>query len=245
MRLLDLKASCPDIQEIYRSHFQAAKFDTKLRRDTDFKARKLRLVSVRHLLGKHPRLRPERRTQLVQSLLSDDFDNAQSILQESNMFSSFITLVTSPFRPSPSDGGSLKREMKSRAARISDSQFLLEMDVGDEVLRPMIEEMEILSHFLLSSIIDTTVGTMARVVVTMQREVFSRNLRHEIENGERRLQSEALVEFIRNLNTLPAGRRDWYVVSDLSCRSDGLGAATSTVHINGVATTPLVGKGDL
>jgi hypothetical protein len=244
MRLSDLKASYPDFHEIYRSHFQAAKFDTILRRDTDFLAQKLRLVSVQHLLEKHPRLRPERRTQLVQSLLRGDFDNAQSILQESKRLSSVITLVTSPlslFLPSPSDGGSLKREMKSFAARISDSQFLLKIkDMDDEVLRPVIQEIEILSHSLLSSIIDTTAGNMARVVVAIQHEVFRRNLRCEIESGEWRQQSEALVAFIRNLNTLSAGRRDWYVVSDLSCRSDGLVTATSLVHINGVATT-LVG----
>jgi hypothetical protein len=223
-----------------------------LRRDTDFGAQKLRLVSVQHLLEKHSRLRPERRTQLVQSLLRGDFDNAQSILQvqTSKRLSSVITLVTSPlsvFLPSPSDGGSLKREMKSHAARISDSQFLLEMkNVDDEVLRPMIQEIEILSHSLLSSIIDTTAGTMAREVVAMRHEVFRKNSQHEIENGERKLQSEALVAFIRKLNTiLSVGRKDWYVVSDLSCRSDGLGAPTSIVHINDVATTPLVGRGDL
>lgn len=248
MRLSDLKVSYPDFQEIYRSHFQTAKFDTILRRDTDFGAQKLRLVSVQHLLEKNPRLRPERRTQLVQSLLRGDFDNAQSILQvqESKRLSFVVTLVTSPlsfFRPSPSDGGSLKREMKSLAARISDSQFLLKIkDVDDEVLRPVIQEIEILSHSLLSSIIDTTAGTMARAVVAMQHEVFRRNLQYEIESGECRQQSEALVAFIRKLNTLSAGRRDWYVVSELSCRSDGLMAATSLVHIDGVATTPSDGR---
>jgi hypothetical protein len=246
MRFSDLKASYPDIQEIYRSHFQTAKFDTILRRNTDFEAQKLRIVSVQRLLEKHPGLRPERHTQLVQSLLRGDFDNAQSIVQESKRLSFVTTLVTSPlsfFRPSPSDGGSLKREMKSLAARISDSQFLLEIKVvDDEVLRPVIQEIEILSHSLLSSIIDTTAGTMARAVVAMQHEDFGRNLRYETESGERRQRSEALVAFIRNLNTLSAGRRDWYVVSDQSSRSDGLVAVTSLVHIDGVATTPSDGK---
>jgi hypothetical protein len=200
MRLSDLKSSYPEFHEIYRSHFQAAKFDTILRRDTDFGDRKLRLVSVQHLLEKHPRLRPERRTQLVQHLLRGDFDNAHLILQAqgSKRFSSVFNLVTSPlsvFLPSPSDVGSLKREMKSLAARISDSQFLLDMkDVDDEVLRPMGLEIEILS----------------------QHEVSRRNLQHEIESGERRLQSEALLELIRKLNILSAGRRDWYVVFNLS-----------------------------
>jgi hypothetical protein len=168
---------------------------------------------VQYLLEKHPRLSPERRTLVVQSLLRGDFDNAQSILQESNRLSSIFTLVTSPlslFLPSPSGGGSLKREMKSHAARISDSRFLLKIKgVDDEVLRPVIQEIENLSHSLLSSVIDTTAGTMARVVVAMQRDVFRRNLRHEIKSEERRQQSEALVAFIRKLNTLSAGRRDW------------------------------------
>ena len=251
MQLSDLGASYPDFQKICRSHIQAAKFGTILRRDTDFSDRKLRLVSVQHLLEKHPRLRPERRTQLVQSLLRGDFDSAQLTLQgqESKRFSSVLTLVTSPFSffyPSPRDGGSLKREMKSLSARISDSQFLTKMKyVDDEVLRPMIQEIEILTHSLLSSVIDTTSGTMAREVVAMQHEAFRRNLQHEIESGERRLQSEALKEFIRKLNTLSARRGDWYVVSGLSCRSDGLRTATSIVHINDVTTTPLIGRGDL
>jgi hypothetical protein len=164
------------------------------------------------------------------------------------MFSFVLTLVTSPFGsgflPSHSDGGSLKGEMKSLAARNSDSQFLIEMkSVDDEVLLPMIQEIEILSYSLLSSIIDMTAGEMARVVVAMQCEAFRRDLQHKIESGERRLQSEALVELIRKLNTLSAGRKDWYVVSDLSCRSDGLRAATSIVHIDGVATAPFVGRG--
>ena len=254
MGLSDLKASYPDFPKIYRSHLQAAKFDaiSLARRDTDFGARKLRLVSVQYLLEEHPRLRPERRTQLVQSLLRGDFDSAQSILQaqESKRLSSVLTLVTSPlsvFLSSPSNGGSLKREMKSLAARVSDSQFLLKMkDVDDEVLRPMIQEIEILSHSILSSIIDTTAGTMARVVVAMQHEIFKRSLQYEIESREWKQRSETLLALIRKLNTLSAGRGDWYVISDLSCiRSDGLGAATSIVHINGVATTPLDGRGGL
>lgn len=230
MRFSDFKASYPDFQETYRSYFHDAKFKTILRRDTDFEARKLHLISVRHL-GKNSHLRPERRTQLVQSLLSGDFDNAQSILQDqkSKMISFFAGLFTSPsrvFNPSPGDGGSLKREMKNIAARTSDSDFLLElMGVDDEVLQPMIQEIELLSYSLLSSIIDTTAGTMARAAVTMQHEVFRSNLQHEIESREQRLQSEALVEFIRKLNTLSARRRDWYVVSDLSYRSDGVETA--------------------
>lgn len=225
MRLSDLKASFPDFQEIYRSHFQPAKFNNILRLESDLETRKLRLFSVQYLLATHPCLRPERRTQLVQSLLTGDFDNAQSILREPKWHSAVSTLVTSTlkaFLPPPSDGGtsrSLKREMKSLAAQISDSEFLLKMkDVNDEVLQPMIQELESLFYSLLSSIIDTTSDTMARAVVARQLENFETNLQHQIESRERRLQAEELIVFIKKLNILSAGRRDWYVVSDLSCR---------------------------
>jgi hypothetical protein len=173
---------------------------------------------VRHLLEKHQRLRPEKRVQLVQSLLRGDFNNAQLILQETKRFS-IITLVTSPvsaFLPSSSDGEPLKREMKSLAARLSDSKFLLDLyGVHDEVLRPIVRDIESLSHSLLLSLIDATVDAMARAVVAMQQEVFRKSLQHEIKSEVMKLRNEALRELIRKLNAKSVGPRDSYVLSEL------------------------------
>jgi hypothetical protein len=233
MLLSNLNASYPDFQEIYRSHFQCVNFDTVLMCDRDFEARKIILVSARHLLEKHQRLHPEKRAQLAESLLEGDFNTAQCIARETKTGLTMIpSWIRRPFNaisglPSPSDGESLIREMKSLAARNSDSQFLLEMKgVHDEVLRPMIQEIEALSHSLLSSLINTTVDTMARAVMAMQREVFKRTLRCEIENKEMKLQNEALKEFIQKLNARSTERNN------------------QCVYIDGVSTTPSGRSGD-
>ena len=112
MRLSDLKASYPEFQEIYRNYFQGARFDTVSRRDGDFGARKLRLVSVQHLLGKHQRLRRKKRAKLVQSLLRGDFDRAQRIPEEPKRSSVVFIPVASAFgacSPPPSSDEIFKR----------------------------------------------------------------------------------------------------------------------------------------
>lgn len=215
----DLKNSYPEFQEIYRSQFQRARFDTTLRRDGDFGALKLRLFSVQHLLGKHQRLRRKKRAKLVQSLLRGDFNSAQRILEEPKRSSVVFTLVASAVGacpPQPSNDETLKREMKSLSARLSDSQFLLELkDVNDELLRPMIQEIEGLSHSLLSPLIDTTVGAMADAVTALQKDVFKRNIQHDIESDEMKRRNEELAGFVRELNAQSAWRKDRYVLSDL------------------------------
>jgi hypothetical protein len=217
IRLSELKASYPEFQEIYQNHFQSARFDTVLRRDGNFRDRKLRIVSVQHLLGKHQRLRRKKRAKLVQSLLGGDFISAQRILQESRRPSvDFVkTLVATAVRACPpptSDNESLKREMKSLAVRISDSQFLLDMQgVNDEVLHSIIQEIETLSHSLLSSLIDTTVAAMSHAVMAMQQDAFRRSIEHEIESDEMKRRNEELVGFIRELNAQSAWRKDRYV----------------------------------
>ncbi|KAF8490084.1 hypothetical protein F5888DRAFT_1808365 [Russula emetica] len=230
MRLSDLKASYPEFQEIYRNHFQGARFDTVFRRDGDFGARKLRLVSVQHLLGKHQRLRRKKHAKLVQSLLRGDFNSAQRILGEPKRPSIVFTLVATAVGacpPSPSNDETLKGEMKSLSARLSDSQFLLEMkDVNDEVLQPMIQEIQALSHSLLSPLIDTTVGAMARAVMELQQDVFRRNIQHDIERDEMKRRDEEFAGFVRKLNAQSAWRKD------------------SVVRIYGLATTPLDDCGD-
>jgi hypothetical protein len=223
MLLSNLKASCPDFQGVYQNHFQSAKFDTVLRRNRDFEARKLGLVSARHLLEKHRRLSPEKRVQLIQSLLNGDFDGAHGILQETKRFSTstVLTIVASPFNgffssPRDSPGGALKKEMKAFTARLSDSQFLLDMKgVHEEALQPIIQDIEALSHALLSSSIDITVGAMAREVAEIQQDASRRTIQHDFENEEMKLQNKALREFIHRLNTCSAARKELWVHFDL------------------------------
>lgn len=191
-----------------------------LRSNRDFEAQKLGLVSVQHIqvLEKHRRLVPEKRVQLVQSLLSGDFDSAQGILQETKRFGAMFAVVATPFNSffsSPSDGpgGQLKKEMKNIAAGLSDSRFLFDLkSVRDEALQPIIQDIQLLSHSLLSSSIDTTVGAVAREVAAMQREALRMTIQHEFESKEMRLQNEALKELIRKVNAFSAGPKELYVL---------------------------------
>lgn len=172
---------------------------------------------MQHLLGKHQRLRRKKRAKLVQSLLGSDFVSAQRILQESRRPSvvfvkTLVATAVGARPPSTSDNESLKREMKSLSARISDSQFLLEMQgVNDEALHSIIQEIEALSHSLLSSLIDTAVVAMSHAVMAMQQDAFRRNIEREIESDEMKRRNEELVGFIRELNAQSAWRKDRYV----------------------------------
>jgi hypothetical protein len=210
----NLKASYPDFQKVYQTHFREAKFETVLRRNGDFKARKLGLVSVQCL--EKQRLRPEKRVQLVQFLLRGDFDSAQGILQESRSLISRVTSTVSSFFSSPGSSKAWQGEMKDRATRLSDSQFLLDMKgVHDKVLKPMIQDIEVLSYSLLSSLIGTTVNSMYRAVVAMQQEFRKTTLQDEIKSKVMKLRNKELREFIRKLNAQSVGRKDPYVLSDI------------------------------
>jgi len=116
--------------------------------------------------------------------------------------------------------------MKSHAAHLSDSQFLLEMKGTDvEILRPIIRDIEVLSHSILSSVIDTTVGAMTRAVTAMKQDVFKLTIQHEIKSEEMKYQNEALKEFIRKLNARLAGRNNSSVVyiDSIATLSNGWG----------------------
>ncbi len=173
---------------------------------------KLRLVSVRHLLGKHQHLRPEKRTDLIQSLLEGDFNHAQRLLPDDKKSPTVIGLVATAVNallPSSSSAESLKKEMKVLAAQQSDSQFLLELKgVDNKELLPMIQDIETLVYSLHSSLIDKTVGAMTHTVVAMQQEHRKRAILDELKNEGMKLRNEVLVEFIRGLNVQLARQQD-------------------------------------
>ncbi len=212
--LSDLEAIYPEFANIYQKLLRDARLDSELRRNGDFQAWKLRLVSVRYLLGKHRHLRPERRADLIQSLLEDDFNHVLWLLQDDEISPVFGLLVAAvgallsrgvELEPdallSPVIAESLKREMKVLAAQLSDSQFLLELKgVDDEDLLSVVQDIEALAHYLFSSLIDETVEAMARTVTTMQQKHCRRSIRDELNRKEMNLQNKVLVEFIRELN---------------------------------------------
>jgi hypothetical protein len=182
-----------------------------LRRNGEFEARKLRLVSVRHLLKEHQDLHPGRRADLIQSILGGDFNGAQRFLPAEEKSPTVFGLVTTAFGSLltyPSDEP-LKSEMKVISARLSDSRFLLELkDVDDKDLRSVIQEIEALAHSLLSSLIDKTIGNMTHEILAMQQEHCRRAIRDQLKSEATKRQNELLVNLIHVLNAQSARRRD-------------------------------------
>jgi hypothetical protein len=192
--------------------FQDAQFDTALRRNRDFEACKLRLVAVQHL-NKRQRLRPENRANLIQLLLQGDFDHAQRLLSDDKKPAAMIRLVLSAvgtLLPSPVGAESLKKEMKSFAARLSDSHFLSQLKgIDDEELLPIMKDVETIAHSLLSSLIDETVESMTHKMAATQQEHCKSAIQNKFRIEELKLRNELLVEFIRGLNARSARRQDW------------------------------------
>lgn len=202
----------PEFPNTFRKLFQDARFDIALRRNGDFEACKLRLVAVQHL-KKHQRLRPEKRADLIQSLLQGDFDHAQRLLSDDKKPAAMVRFVFSAvvtFLPSPSDAESLKNEMKRFAAQLPDSQFLSQLKSIDDVeLLPIMQDVETIAHSLLSSLIDETVESMTHKMAVTQQEHYNRAIQDKFRIEEVELRNKLLVEFIQGLNAQSAGHQDW------------------------------------
>ncbi|KAH9164611.1 hypothetical protein EDB89DRAFT_2247116 [Lactarius sanguifluus] len=209
-----LRRVYPGFDTIYRRHLEN-KFDSV--RGSDFKFLKERLLLVRHLLGKNQDLDPEKRAELIQALLSEgNLHEAQKMLpasekkKEPGLIAKALRIV--PFfggnSGSESEEEMLKQEMKKIARAVTDSQFLLGLkSLEIEDLQPAIQETETLAHTSLSSSIDAAVKTMTHVVLNMQQDICKKEIQKDVQTKEARALSDALVGFIRNLNTKSAGRK--------------------------------------
>lgn len=162
-------------------------------------------------LKKDQRLRPERRADLIQALLQDDFDRAQRLLSDDKKPAAMFRFVLSTltFLPSPSSAASLKREMKGFAAQLPDSRFLSQLkSIDDKELLSIVQRIEIIAHSQLSSLINETVESMTHEMAAMQKGHFRSAIQDELRIEEMKLQNEARVELIRELNAQSARRHD-------------------------------------
>ena len=211
IRLSDLEAIYPAFSSIYQRHLRVARFNHALRRNGDFENQKLRLVSVRYLLGKHRNLRPGRRADIIQSLLGGNFSSAQRLLpseERSSTVFGFLATTVGSLLTNP-DNEQFKGKMMALSARLSDSQFLLELkDVDDKDLVLAIQEIEALTHSIVSSLIDKTVGNMTEEMVATQQEHCRRAINAQLKSEATKRRNESLVEFIRALNAQSARWRN-------------------------------------
>ncbi|KAI0253465.1 hypothetical protein BJV78DRAFT_1153081 [Lactifluus subvellereus] len=225
LQISDLESLYPGFRNIYQRCFQNARFDTILRLNPRFESWKLRLTTLRYLFRKYHRLVSEGRAELIKTVLFEgNFRRAQQIILKMDNKKQSSTDTWSLFSGSGGSEDSLEREMRTLAAKVPDSQFLVVMKgVEDDDMRSAIEELESFAHKQLASSIDATVKTMARAVLTMQQEHCERSIQHEMESEERKSRSNALVKFIQDINAQSVGRRDSVVYLDFitTARSAG------------------------
>ncbi|KAI0253468.1 hypothetical protein BJV78DRAFT_1153084 [Lactifluus subvellereus] len=216
LQISDLESLYPGFRNIYQRCFQNARFDTILRLDSRFESQKLRLTTLRYLFERNQRLVSEGRAELIKTVLfKGNFRRAQQIILKMDNKKRSGTDTWSLFSSSGGSEDSLEREMRTLAAKVPDSQFLVTMKgVEDDDMRPAIAEFEALAHEQLASSIDATVKSMARAVLTMQQEHCERSIQHEMESEERKSRSNALVKFIQDINAQSVGRRDSVVYLD-------------------------------
>ncbi|KAH8986525.1 hypothetical protein EDB86DRAFT_2809505 [Lactarius hatsudake] len=199
---------------IYRRHFEK-KFENV--KGSEFKFLKERLMLVRHLLGKNQDLDPENSAELIRTLLSGgNLHEAQKMLPISNQKEEPGLIVNALRIIQPFFGGSteseeeaLKKEMTKISSAISDSEFLLGLkSIEIEGLQPAMQKIETLAHISLASSIDDIVKKMTHAVLHMQQESCKMEIQKNLQTEQARLLSDALVNFIRDLNSKSAGRKN-------------------------------------
>ena len=197
---------------IYECHVEDAKFG--IVKGEKFRSLKERLAFVRHLLNEHRDMGPERRTELVQALLSErsfrhvhpkSDENRQHGHGKTSLFTKIKGILA---QSEATNEESLRGEMKRIADGISDADFLLELkgiDNGDLVAQA--QEAVVIAYAQLSSSIDATVNQMTRDVLHMQTEECNRKIQLEIETKQRKALDDARTSFIQDVNKKSAGQR--------------------------------------
>jgi hypothetical protein len=243
MRLSGLESLYPGFRTIYQKHFDNARFDTAPRLDSRFESQKLRLLSVRYILDRNQNLDTETRADLIGAVLEGNFRRAQNTLNKTEKGSGSSAW---PGRSlfSGSGEGSLEKEMKTLAARTSDSHFLFLMKNGEvDELRRAIENVEELAYAQLNVSMDATVKTMARAVSAMQQQHCERSIQHETESEERKARKNVLAKFIQDINAQAVGRQESYV--SLSVRRwKSNGTYDSVVYLDSIFVTRSIGSRD-
>ena len=215
VRLDELGRVYSSFKDIYRTHFEK-NFDSIKRHD--FKSLKERLLLARHILQKRQDLEPEKCSELVQVIFSEEnLHEAQKVLHNSeNEKEHGHSLVMKAWRVlQPLFGGKeseeevLERDMKKIASSISDSLFLSGLkDIEIEDLKPAVQKVETLARASLLVSIDAMVKQVTYDVLHMQQKVCQKAIQKEIQVKEGRELRDSLVNFTRFLNAQLARRKD-------------------------------------
>jgi len=212
VHLSDIRAHYPTFESIFQKYVKNARFDGVLKKSLDFKALKLDVISLWHLQEKHGHLHLETRSALVRALLVEhNFQRALQLLEENDGNTNGSSVATRLFSYRTGSRGeeSFKNQVKTAAANLPDSRFLKRLEsIDDKDLRPTVQNAKALAQRELSYSIDAVVNKMTRAVLAMQQDHCRRSVQAGVENEERKVLDDALVEFIHEINKRSAGRRN-------------------------------------
>lgn len=212
MRVDDLRQLYNGFDSLYRSHVEVADFGVV--KGPEFKFLKERLTFVCHLLREHRDLSPRKRTELIQTLFSDDdIRHARQVISKADKSKaarrpSLISRFTAVASwPKGVDEESLRKEMKKIADSTSDADFLLELkNIEDEDLKaPTLEAVD-LARTQLSVSIGATVKNMTDAVLQMQQDERKKGIQQQLEVSQGEMLHDVLLDFIRDVNKNCAGR---------------------------------------
>ena len=207
MRVSDIRALYPTFEGTFQKHVKAARFDVVLKRSRDFKALKSDVISLWCLQEGHKRLRPAVGSDLIQALLVEhNFKRALELVEKKTDGNtnepSGVARVVSYF----SREESYENQIKSTAANLPDSQFLQRLQSIDDIeMRSTVLNAKAFAQQGLSYSIDSVVGKMTHAVLAMQQDRCKMSVKVEVENEERKVLDDALVQFIREINKKSAG----------------------------------------
>lgn len=211
MRLSDIRTQYPTIENIIEGHIQDAIFDYIPTRCWDFKVMKFGVIALSQLLSENKHLRREARSALFQAFVVEhDFQKALKLLPKgSNLPARWTSSFWSDLRAGNFNEESFKKEMRKTVALVSDSQFLQQLEsTDDEDLRSVAQVAKTLAQTELSSSIDAVAKRMTHAAMATQQDMYGRDMQLQVESEEKEVLHIALVEFIRQINKMSAGRQN-------------------------------------
>lgn len=211
MRLSDIRTQYPAIENIIARHIEGAIFDYIPTRCWDFKVMKFGVIALSQLLDENKHLRREARSALFQAFVVEhDFQKALTLLPKgSNFPARWVSSFWSDLRAGQFNQGSFKKEMRKTVALVSDSQFLQQLErTNDEDLLSVVQIAKTLAQTELSSSIVAVAKEMTHAAMATQQDKYGRDMQLQVENEESEVLNIALVEFIRQINKMSAGRQN-------------------------------------
>ena len=199
MQLSDIRVMYPAFESIFETHVRDAKFDALPMKAQAFRAHKLAIISLFHILDKYKHLGRDAQSALFQALVVErNYQKALNLLpRRSNRITRWVSSLWSDDR----EDEAFKYDMKRKAAQIPDSQFLRDLEnTNDENLQSAAQRAKTLAQRELSFSINEVVRTMTYDVLAMQKDLCGRQALLQVDNEEREILNTALVQFIREIN---------------------------------------------